>query len=597
MKTRITSIVTIVLLLIAAATTAQERVGSKLSDVTLFFNGAELTHKASATLKAGSNEVEIEGLSPHIDMSSLRVNTTNNVLVSSFEYSIDYLISAKEHSPVIKRIKDSVALYEQRLEGIKIESKVNDEIFELLRAGVSKNVSGAEQGLSVDQLARAMSYYKDKSSEMHKTRNELVKREQETSSNIQRLKAQLNQESIKGNKTSGVLKLNTTSALGGKTDITITYVTNAASWTPFYDINIRSIGEPIEVAMKSMVRQTTGLDWESVNITLSTATPSTGREAPLFTKWFLRELRPTPEYDMLQSYPAAQNVHSYEKRAMHHSREAEDVAEVYNPIVILDGVEISYEEYSEIDPRMFKDVVMLYGSDAIQAYGQRGANGAIIATLKSEMDDYIVRGDDEIQSTYAISIPYSIPGNGKVQTIDLSTNKIKADYKFYSAPKLDMETYLIAEISDWEKLGLLAGKANLTYDGTYIGETIIDASSPREKLTLTLGSDKRVAVKREKLQDFSSKRTFGSTIQQEIGYQITVRNNQSRPISMVLKDQYPTSTRKDITVELGKETTPWTFDNRDIGVLSWEETLQPGETKTYRIYYNVRYPKDIDINL
>jgi len=125
-----------------------------------------------------------------------------------------------------------------------------------------------------------------------------------------------------------------------------------------------------------------------------------------------------------------------------------------------------------------------------------------------------------------------------------------ARFKYYSAPKLSTETYLLAEIDDWQKLNLLSGKANVTYDGTYVGETHIDASSTEENLTLTLGTDKRVPVKREKLTDYSSTRTIGNDTKQTSTYQLTVRNNQNVPINMTLKDQYPVSTQKEIEVEL-----------------------------------------------
>jgi hypothetical protein len=67
---------------------------------------------------------------------------------------------------------------------------------------------------------------------------------------------------------------------------------------------------------------------------------------------------------------------------------------------------------------------------------------------------------------------------------------------------------------------------------------------------------------------------------------------------MVLKDQYPISTQKSIEVELQtKETTPWTANREDLGVITWEEEFKAGETKTYQISYSVKYPKGSNLNL
>jgi uncharacterized protein (TIGR02231 family) len=199
---------------------------------------------------------------------------------------------------------------------------------------------------------------------------------------------------------------------------------------------------------------------------------------------------------------------------------------------------------------------------------------------------------------YNIDMPYTIPGNGKEQTIDLQTKETSAEYKYYCAPKLDTETYLLAEISDWQKLNLLSGKANITYDGTYVGETFLDARSTHEKLTLTLGTDKRVPVKREKMQDYSSTKFLGNDTKQVFTYKLTVKNNQNKPVKMVLKDQYPISTQKNIEVELlTKDTTPWTANKEDVGVITWKEELKAGETKVYQISYSVKYPKGTRLNL
>jgi len=213
------------------------------------------------------------------------------------------------------------------------------------------------------------------------------------------------------------------------------------------------------------------------------------------------------------------------------------------------------------------------------------------------MDNYVQQTENHINMLYEINLPYSIPGNGKIMNIELKNQEIPAEFKYYSAPKLDIATYLLAEIADWQKLNLLSGKANITYDGTYVGETFIDASSTQEKLALTLGSDKRVAVKREKLNEFSTTRFVGSETRQTLTYQITVRNNQNVAIKMTLKEQYPISTQEEIKVELLKETTPPTFNMTDTGVVTWEFELQPGEQKVFKISYMVKYPKGKTVNL
>jgi uncharacterized protein (TIGR02231 family) len=199
---------------------------------------------------------------------------------------------------------------------------------------------------------------------------------------------------------------------------------------------------------------------------------------------------------------------------------------------------------------------------------------------------------------YAIDLPYNIPGNGKEQIIDLKKYEVSAKYKYYCAPKLDENVYLVADIVDWEKLNLLSGQANVTYDGTFVGQTFLNTTSAEKILSVTLGTDKRVTVKREKLTDFSSVKFLGSDTRVTLTYRLTVKNNQNKSISLTLKEQYPISSQQDITVELiDKQTTTPTFNKKETGVITWESEITSGESKVYEISYSVKYPKDKKINL
>jgi uncharacterized protein (TIGR02231 family) len=166
--------------------------------------------------------------------------------------------------------------------------------------------------------------------------------------------------------------------------------------------------------------------------------------------------------------------------------------------------------------------------------------------------------------------------------------------KYYAVPKLDHDSYLLAEVSAWEKLNLLPGEANIIFENTYIGKTYIDPNSTLDTLNLTLGKDKRVVVKREKVTDYSSVKFLGSNKKQIFVYDITVKNNKKEKIQMLLKDQYPVSSNKEIEAEL-LETSGGTV-NAQTGVLTWKFELAPGESKVFRMGYSIKYPKDKIVN-
>src|SRR5690606_29889251 len=159
-----------------------------------------------------------------------------------------------------------------------------------------------------------------------------------------------------------------------------------------------------------------------------------------------------------------------------------------------------------------------------------------------------------------------------------------------SVPKLEKEAFLLAEIEDYSKYNLLSGEANIIFEGMYAGKTYIDPNSTSDTLRLSMGRDKKVSVKREKVADKSGSKFLSSYKEQTFTYDLTVKNNKKETVSLMLKDQYPISTDKDIQVELLES--DGAKINKETGVLTWELKLKPGESKKLRISYKVRYPKD-----
>ena len=96
---------------------AQKQVSAKLDSVTVYLKGATLYHSVPVTLKSGSQEVIIDGLSPDIEINSLKVSA-NGVLISATEFSQDYL-TPREQAAHIKKLQDSLDLYQEQLKEVQ----------------------------------------------------------------------------------------------------------------------------------------------------------------------------------------------------------------------------------------------------------------------------------------------------------------------------------------------------------------------------------------------------------------------------------------------------------------------------------------------
>jgi len=451
-----------------------------------------------------------------------------------------------------------------------------------------------------------MDYYKVKTLELENEMSGYREKETKLHEMSGKIRLQIQEEEQKNTKSSGKLLLQVLSPLAGTYNFTISYVTSSAFWNANYDLKAESISKPINITYKAKIVQTTGIDWKNVKLTLATSTPSQQGTAPIFQTWFLGYVNPVArmESTMMNSVPSmvqgkVSGVMTSDDKdadnAMIRIRGIKSVTGENEPLYVINGEVISEKEFKKITPDMIRKIEVLKDASATSIYGSRAANGVIMITLKDGSDEYVTMNDNELNVTFTIDIPYDVPSNGKEQQVILKEFSVPSFFKYYSAPKLDKESYLLAEVSEWEELNLLPGEANIMFEGTYIGKTYIDPNSTQDTLNFTLGRDKRVVVKREKSKDFSSVKFLGSNKKQVFTYDITVKNNKKERVDMILKDQFPVSTNKDIEVELLESN--GAAVNNDLGVLTWKLDLAAGESKKFRISYSVKYPKDKVVNL
>lgn len=591
------------------------RTKAELNTVTVYRTGAEMIHSAKATLTKGNSELIIENLSNALEINSVQAKASDNVTVMGVEFNTDYLKDDIK-SPRIKTLEDSVEKLNAEIDKIKLNESITTDLLTVLKA--NKEIKGTQTGLSVAELMKLMDYYKLKSAELQLELSQLKQKKDKLGLQLQKVVNQIDEEEKKNNKTSGSLVLQLNTAIAGKYDFVITYVTNNAYWNAFYDLKASNVSSPLKLVYRAKIFQTTGIDWKQVKLSLSTSTPTQTGNAPVFKAWFLSYINPVVKYESKIS--AFNSIQSYQSNYTNQGlsgkasgldmqgfgavgdfksqlqiRGSSSLSKNAKPLYIVNGVPMEDGSIDNIDQSTIKDIQVLKDPTATAMYGARGANGVVLITLKDGLDDYISVSDRELDVTFNIDLPYDIPTNGKAQTATLKEYDVPASYKYYSVPKLDKDAFLLAEVPDWEGLNLLPGEANIIFEGTYIGKSFIDPSSTQDTINLTMGRDKRVVVKREKLKDFSSVKFLGTNKKQVITYEITVKNNKKDEVNMLLKDQYPVSQNKEVEVELLESNSAAV--NEETGVLTWKVKLAPGEVKKIRLSYSVKYPKDKVLNL
>ena len=504
---------------------------AKIKSATVYSNSAELLQSAAVTLPSGTSEIVIKNVADYVNENTIQIGAPSNVTVLSVQFTRNFISEYEidESNPMIKRVRDSIMLIEKEMGKIANEKVSYSKTIDLLDK--NQNVAGQNSGLNVSELIKLVDYYRAKRNELSNLVDTLIEKENKLKDKLSKLNSKLELNTQKQEKTSqGKLVLQVMTDAASSVNLDINYITANASWSPFYDLRADNINSPINLMYKAKVVQNTGIDWKKVKLTLSSGNPNQNNTAPILQAWFLRYGYPrTYGYDNSNAKLNTVVVSGYMKK-----------------------------DKAEMD--------------------------------ESSISNYTTINENQLNISFDIDIPYDILSNGKAHSVALKDLKLPATYKYYAVPKVEKEAFLLAEISEYSKFNLLPGEANIIFEGMYVGKTMINPNQTSDTLNLSMGRDKKIAIKREKIVDKSGTKFLSGYKEQTFTYDITVKNNKKEAIEMLLKDQYPISTDKEIIIELldnGKAKV-----NTETGILTWDVKLNAGETKKLRISYKVKYPKD-----
>lgn len=540
-----------------AADTA--RTDATISNATVYFGyGAELTHQSKVKVDAATKIIVISQLSTSVDINSLQISVPEDVALMSQRYSVYYpTVPPVPKSKEVERLEDSLVLVQREIGRINNLITIEQEI--LIKTGLLIETTISTSGnktVTSDEVLKLLEYYNGK---IEKSKTNIYNHNQNIAlqnKRIEELRKRITTITTVApvkQKPYGQVILQVMCKRSGEIPVDLSYYTTNAGWTAIYDIRVNSKTNKVKMVYKASLTQTTGIDWKKTKLTLSTGTPNFGISAPILTPWYLQLYVPGI-YTDLQRRAAQGNA-------------TRNMIQSYR------------------DDRVLSEVVV---EDAAGYYKQKKAEDKTIDP--STLQQYTTLNEGQLNTNFEIDLPYDIESDGQLHSVTIKDQEIACVLKNYAVPRIDKDAYLLAEVADWQNLDLLPGDANIIMDDTYVGKSVIDPNTTSDTLNLSLGRDKRIAIKRSLIKELSSLKTSGKESKQVFTYEILMKNNKLTDVNLLLKDQFPLSNIKEVivTLEDGSEA----MVNTETGVLTWKIDLKPGESKKVRFSYSVKYPKD-----
>lgn len=532
---------------------AQEVVtDSKISEITVYPDSALITRLVSLNLKSGDHKIVFSDIKPDIDENSIRVSvgTASEVKLFGAQLKREHLEKAPAEN--VKKLQDEIqALEDQRKklddrkEVLSQEKSFLDSIRLFSDEQIPKDLVTKFPG--VDELQKLLAFLDSKLTDNYSQAMQAELDIRELDLKIDAKRREFNQITgpVRKMKRSIVVDLELNNA--AKFDLSVSYLARGASWQAIYDARANFDKAQVELVSYALVSQSTGEDWQDVDISLSTARPSIGGQLPYVAPWILRP---------------------------------------YQPMVMKKS--FLGHEMSDMNQR--------------QAFNVEALEGPAIAGSKEEKPvEYSQAEEKGTAVVYKLSKRASVVSDGSEHKLPVSTQKLAADFRYSTFPRRITNAYLGSRVTNAANLQLLAGRVNVFLEGDFVGASSIETIGPGEEFDLYLGVDENVKVKFEQIDKKVDETLIGSipSLDRRISFtnKLTLENYKSKNIKVHLFETMPVSENDKIKVKMGNVSlAPNDKDWKDRkGVWRWELELKPKEKKEIIYSYIVEHPRNMQV--
>ena len=627
--TRLNCIAWLLLSICAAAVapaSGQTKVKTSVEKVTLFIDGAQVTRTKQIDLPAGNSTLVFTGLSPYLDDKSMQVAAKGRFTVTAVNRLFNHTDSL-ERSARQKALEQELGRIRFEQQQQKAAREVIDAETDLLKVNCSVGNRNAATPLAA--IKELNEYYASRMQELKRRTLELDGRTKALGERERQVLADLAQLGGRQSAPMSEVEVRIEAPAACKGAFTLTYYVRNAGWFPSYDIRSGGLSEPVEISYKANIFQNTREEWKNVVLTLSSSNPTTGNIAPQLKTWWLDYGTTPPRYDSdLTGNTVSGTVFDEQREPLIGASvlvpgttvgTSTDAQGRYS-VTVPDGassLQFNYIGYKsqtraiagstmnvvmqEDNARLDEVVVTAYGSAPSAALSGRAAGVRVRGKAAPAMEaEFIELAEEseamEVEQTqtqlgyeFEIRQPYTIPSDGKSVAAEIGRYRLPATYTYRSTPKIDKDAFLVAEATDWAKLNLLEGEANVYFENTFVGKSILSPREAGDTLRFSMGRDRGIRIERTKESDYSARRAIGSNQTQSMGWKLAVPNTRTEPVTLILTDQLPVSRNSSITV--AEEELSGGTPDKNTGTVTWRLELKPGEQRELRLRYAVKYPK------
>jgi uncharacterized protein (TIGR02231 family) len=516
----------------------EKKVKIEIKSVVLSLQQAQVTTEAFTEIEHGFHKIVLHPIPSNLTAEDLHLSGNGKFTI----LGINYRLSDTRLSPKSRELlyfEDSLENISELIDSIEYCISALNEEKALITLEKNKAIGGSNIGVKATEMEDLADLFRERLPKIQLAIQKSKKKQLLLQDKYTYLKNKLDELPLQKDKSNGELVVSIQTSVKSNIYFKLDYPVFEAGWKPIYDFNFNKNFSENYITKKAIVYQNSGILWKDVALTLTTLKDIGTLFIPNFNK---------SEIDFYE--PIVYRTRRLEKAAA---------------------------------PMLMESNKAVEDSKQMNTISNESAVFAVAETNAAPIGNV----------TYKLPLNYSIPSNNQPQIFNINSEPLKPTFKYLVHVRQDVEPLFIAQITDWENLNLLDGKASVLVDGNHTSSTNIITQNTSDTLNFPLIKEHKIIIKREKIKEFSSKKLIGLQKRDENAFEITVRNTKSIPVSIEVIDQISVSKNSQIEVEFNNES--GALYEPETGKLTWELQLSPQETKKISFKFAIKYPKDKNI--
>ncbi|TFK24420.1 hypothetical protein FA15DRAFT_669652 [Coprinopsis marcescibilis] len=501
-------------------------VASKITGVSVYTRGAEITRSLKVDLKTGQNQIIIDGLPNVLAEDSVRVDGHGSATIHDVTISPT---PPKPHAVLTSPTLEELRAKKTSIENAKERAK---NASEFLVTYISRQ---DPPQIDPGKLQDIIDNYESASHKLDERLTKLRAEKRRVSGEICE-----EEERIRSNHaataTSGMLNNRVTISMCADAEcpveLELRYMVTNATWKPIYDVRIDTEaglkGKPVVLTYKANIAQYTGEDWAGVPIVLETAEPTVGLHLPTLYSWTISvydpppptqysgPVMPTSELRMQPMMAPPVFVQASRPRSRSRSPRRQSRSRSRSPRA---------------------DIIM---SQPIHA-------PSVIKQMMAEASKAV-----DFNVTYTVPGLMTIPGDQIAHSVTIVKLELDTTLEWVSVVRSDARVYLKAVIKNASDYSFLSGTSSVYLDGSFIAKSHIPAVRPGQSFDCSLGLDPSIRVTYPPLSKRLVQSGFVTKSKtQTYTQQIMIHNTKSVAIdNLIIRGQVPVSVHSNVTVKL-----------------------------------------------